>query len=91
MKNKNGDILIKIEKQLKRWKEHFQEALNRPFSIDPPNQEPGPIIKSLKNGKAAGVDIIPPETIKAMNNSSTAMLHRLINNMWKTGSIQDYW
>ncbi|CAC5416958.1 unnamed protein product [Mytilus coruscus] len=30
VKDKNGNVITKIEEQLKRWKEHFKEVLNRP-------------------------------------------------------------
>ena len=33
VKDSNGNVISKIEEQLKRWKEHFQEVLNRPPPI----------------------------------------------------------
>ncbi|CAG2251701.1 unnamed protein product [Mytilus edulis] len=39
VKEKNGNVITKIEKQLKRWKYHFEEVLNRPPPTDPPNIE----------------------------------------------------
>ncbi|CAG2251716.1 unnamed protein product [Mytilus edulis] len=30
VKEKNGNVITKIEEQLKRWKYHFEEVLNRP-------------------------------------------------------------
>lgn len=41
VKDKSGATLTKLEDQLGRWKEHFQEVLNRPSPTDPPNLEPG--------------------------------------------------
>ena len=33
VKDSNGKVISKNEEQLKRWKEHFQEVLNRPPPI----------------------------------------------------------
>lgn len=68
VKDKNGATLTKLEDQLGKWKEHFQEVLNRLPQIDPPFVEPGPTltinveniletevdtaIRHLKDGKA---------------------------------------
>ena len=80
VKDKNGEVLTSTDDQLIRWKEHFQEILNRPTPENPPDLTEGPplairtepitmvevtrVLKSLKNGKAAGCDNIPPETWK---------------------------
>ena len=45
VKDKNGNIITKLEEQLKRWREHFQEVLNRPPPTDPPNIEKGRVLK----------------------------------------------
>ena len=37
IRNKDGIILAKLDEQLARWKEHFEEVLNRPLPINPPN------------------------------------------------------
>ena len=36
MKDKNGTVLTSDEDQLKRWREHFEELLNRPPPQNPP-------------------------------------------------------
>jgi hypothetical protein len=41
VKDSNGNVISKIEEQLKRWKEHFQEVLNRPPPIITPDIEEG--------------------------------------------------
>ena len=80
VKDKNGEVLTRTDDQLIRWKEHFQEILNRPAPENPPDLTEGPplairtgpitmvevtrALKSLKNGKAAGCDNMPPEAWK---------------------------
>ena len=83
--NDKGDKTITDDSsRLARWKEHFEEILNRPPPTNPivitadegPEIEEistGPIsrgkvknaISSLKNGKAAGVDNIVAELLRA--------------------------
>ena len=41
VKDSNGNVISKNEEQLKRWKEHFQEVLNRPPPIITPDIEEG--------------------------------------------------
>ena len=48
-------------------------------------------IRQLKNGKSRGVDNIPPEVIKAMDNISANALHHLINRIWNEEQIPDDW
>ena len=80
VKDKTGKLLSAIDDQLARWKEHFQETLNRPLPQDPPQLEPGlklnvnkgritkkeirKALNSLKKGKAAGVDNITAEALQ---------------------------
>jgi hypothetical protein len=85
VKDRKGNVISKNE--LKRWKEHFQKVLNRPSPIITPDIEEGQTldmeraIRQLKMGKSGGVDNIPPEVIKAMDNISVNALHHLINRM----------
>ena len=41
VRDKEGKMLTNIEDQLARWKEHFQEVLNRPPPDERPQLEPG--------------------------------------------------
>ena len=107
VKDKNGATLTKLEEQLGRWQEHFQEVLNRPPPTNPPILEPGPTlnievgditeaevvtaIRHLKNGKAGGIDNIPPEALKFMDNISVSYLHRLLNRIWNEECIPEDW
>jgi hypothetical protein len=47
--------------------------------------------RQLKNGKSGGVDNIPPEVIKAMDNISANALHHIINRIWNEEQIPDDW
>ncbi|KAK2167820.1 hypothetical protein NP493_1256g00007 [Ridgeia piscesae] len=40
IKDKNGNVLTSDEDQLKRWREHFEELLNRPPPQNPPDIPP---------------------------------------------------
>ena len=40
IKDKNGNALTSDEDQLKRWREHFEELLNRPSPQNPPDIAP---------------------------------------------------
>ena len=47
--------------------------------------------EQLDNAKSGGVDNIPPEVIKAMDNLSANALHHLINRIWNEEQIPDDW
>ena len=42
VKDKNGEVLTSTDDQFIRWKEHFQEILNRPAPENPPDLTEGP-------------------------------------------------
>ncbi|CAF4940420.1 unnamed protein product, partial [Rotaria sp. Silwood2] len=48
-------------------------------------------IKSLKSGKAAGIDEIRPEMLKALNNGGIRWLTRIRAVVWKTGEAPADW
>ena len=54
IRNRDGIILAKLEEQLARWKEHFEEVLNRPLPNNPPNLQQGSqfLIKTDEISKA---------------------------------------
>ena len=61
-------------------------------NIGPPTkQETMKAIKSLKAGKAAGPDGIPPEALKADIKTSTDMLHPLLVKIWETETVPEEW
>ena len=107
VRDKEGKLSTHIDDQLARWKEHFQEVLNRPPPQDAPQLKPedllhintGPITKaeirkslrSLKNGKATGTDNIPPEALKEGGEVIVDQLHHLLNLIWTTEEIPMEW
>ena len=40
-------------------------------------------VKKLKNGKAPGLDNIPPETLKEGGAITVDVLHKFLNKIWK--------
>ncbi|XP_068670942.1 uncharacterized protein [Montipora foliosa] len=61
-------------------------------SINPPTKaEVSKAIKSLKSGKAAGPDGIPPEALKADVQTSTEMIHPLLMKIWENEQIPVEW
>ncbi|CAH1266510.1 Hypp3401 [Branchiostoma lanceolatum] len=93
---------------MERWREHFEEILNRTPPPDPAEVEPptdvldictGPpskaeirkAIASLKNGKAAGIDGIPPEAWKEAGSLSVEALYPLLIRIWQEERIPLDW
>ena len=56
VKNKNGVVLRKIEDQLNRWKENFQEILNRPAPENPPDLTEG-LTLTIRTGQITMVEV----------------------------------
>ncbi|KAI8516418.1 hypothetical protein Bbelb_049990 [Branchiostoma belcheri] len=95
---------------LKRWKEHFQQLLNRPSTVNgaaierlkqrptrhdldsPPTiEELQKALKSLRSGKAPGVDGIPAEVLKHSGEVLHNELLWLYQRCWKDGAVpQDF-
>ena len=107
LRDKAGQLLTSVDDQLARWKEHFQDILNRPPPQNPPELEPGPplnidtgdmtkleiltALKSLKNGKAAGTDNIPAEALKEGGAEIVDHLHKLLSLIWTKEEIPTDW
>jgi len=98
VRNEAGVLLGTVEKEMHRWREHFEGVFNHE---EPPNQsevEPsdelnfrtGHItraeiknsIKNLTNGKAPGCDNRPPEAIKAGGEVSEKVPLDFCNQTW---------
>ena len=107
VKDKDGKTLTKLEEQMERWNEHFKSVLNRPEPDEPIDIEPGEelnirtegisrneikiAIKSLKSGKASGIDEIPAEALKAGGNDIIEYLWELLNKIWNQECIPSEW
>jgi len=62
------------------------------INTNPPSKaEITKAIKSLKSGKAAGPDGIPPEALKADIQTSTEMLHPLLVKIWEQEEVPEDW
>ena len=48
-------------------------------------------IKSLKNGKSAGIDEIPPEVFKSGGNDIIEYMYKLLNKIWQEEKIPTEW
>uniref|UniRef100_A0A0B7BIP1 Reverse transcriptase domain-containing protein n=1 Tax=Arion vulgaris TaxID=1028688 RepID=A0A0B7BIP1_9EUPU len=107
VRDKTGKLLTKIDEQLGRWREHFQEVLNRPPPLNPldlgqgdpldinvgeiTKQEIRNALKNLKKGKAAGVDNIPAEALREGGEEMVNQLHILFNLVWDREEIPADW
>jgi hypothetical protein len=104
VKSKEGELLTNEGDILQRWREHFNDLLNpvsAPIDDGPPVtigavinlsvDEVTAAIKSLKNGKAAGLDEIRPEMLKALGSSGTIWLTRVIRVAWDSGKTPLDW
>jgi hypothetical protein len=88
---------------LDRWREYFRDLLN-PVNHGHRVPEFGPVtegsptfaeveaaVRSLKPGKAAGVDEIRPEMLKVLVADGLCWLTRVIQVAWKTGKTPLDW
>ncbi len=103
IKDQNGTILTKEVDIIDRWKEYFKGLLNpvdhvnQEFELhysaenSPTVAEVEEAVKHLKPGKAAGVDEIRPEMLKAMNQKGLEWLTRVFEVVWKTGKTPIDW
>ena len=109
VKNKEGEVLKNQEARLSRWKEHFQEVLNRETPEDPPQDDEGEreelnisvekpniqevkdALKALKNGKAAGIDQITAEMLKADYEQTSKELVHIFDLIWEKESVPKQW
>ena len=103
VKDRKGEILTGEEEILQRWREYFEELLNPVDHGDqslelqsraensPTQAEVEAAIKSLKPGKAAGVDEIRPEMLKTLGKGGLRWLTRVFEVAWKTGRVPLDW
>ena len=103
--SKSGEPLTSNEDIVDRWKEHFEDLLNplsAPSSMETELECPErtdsitvaevtTAVKALRRGKAAGVDEIRPEMLKALDAVGIAWLTRLFGVVWREGSTPLDW
>jgi hypothetical protein len=77
---------MKIRK--KRISAHYDQSRNTEV---PSKLEILQAINSLKNGKAPGVDRIPPEVLKADPHTKTELLYPVIKKIWTEERMQEDW
>jgi exonuclease III len=103
VKDRKGEIITGEERILGRWKEYFEKLLNPVDHGDqrlelqsraensPTQAEVEAAIKSLKPGKAAGVDEIRPEMLKTLAKEGSRWLTRVFEVAWKSGRVPMDW
>ena len=100
-------LLRTAGEEMHRWREHFERVLNHEEPPNPPEVEQGDklnirtgritrveiksAINKLKNGRAAGCDIIPLEAIKAGGEVSEEVLLDLFNRIWSEEQVPEKW
>ena len=102
--DKNGILLTAEKPQEKRWAEHFQEdppgnlagfqdaAEDLDICTDPPTkQEVLQAIKSLKNGKAPGADLLNVELFKCDPELAAEILLPFYCKVWNGDAIPGDW
>lgn len=105
--DKDGRCLTENKHILDRWTEYCSDLYNHKnngdinvlTSLESTNDDDHPIlreevekaIKTLKTGKAAGVDNIPAELIKHGGTTLTDILTQICNKIWQTGEWPSTW
>ena len=107
IRNKEGQMLMTTEQQLKQWVEHFTDLLNRPapeeqpnisqsevdlpINVKKPSKEIKKAIRTLKNGKAAGPNGIRAKALKADIDTATDILQNLCAKIWDEEKVPADW
>ena len=85
VKDKNGILLTKSEEQLERWREYFEEVLNRPPPDDPPNLEPASIDLNIPTGRISKREIL--SAIREINSGKAAGIDSIPPEAFKKGGV----
>ena len=96
IKDENGEIKIKEEEIMSRWKQYFEKLLNEcnEYDLEDVSRTEGPIenvtseevkgsLKKMKNGKAPGPSGITSDLLKAAGEPVVEELHRIYENIMK--------
>ena len=107
IQDKRGECLTEEKDVLKRWTEYCSELYNFKTrgdenfaqahestdtdSYDILREEVVAAVRNLKKGKSAGVDNIPGELVQAGGEEMIDILHKICNQIWKTGVWPKEW
>ncbi|VDP54865.1 unnamed protein product [Schistosoma mattheei] len=96
-----------IQEQRNRWVEHFEELLNRPALLNPPDIEEAhtdlPVdatstveeirmaIRQIKSGKTTGPGNVPAEALKSDVEVTASILHVLFKKVWEAEQVLTNW
>lgn len=107
IEDKDGKCITEKKAIIERWTEYCLELYNHQAQGDPNvltcqnwiedddfpilREEIEAAVKSLKKGKAAGVDNIPAELIKYGGTTVTDFLTKIYNKIWQSGEWPTAW
>lgn len=107
LRDADQNLVFDTEKILDLWADHFQELLNDASGTDTENVEMDDIegedvgnpeiweveeaIKSLKNNKAPGEDLINAELLKYGGDYLVREVHSLIEKVWQEEQMPNDW
>ena len=107
VKDKSGKLLTAEKEVTNRWKQHFEEVLNRPepeigaspepsadldINTEPPSErEVRVAIQGLKLNKAPGGDQITAEMLIADINTASVVITNLFKRIWKNEKLPEDW
>ncbi|KAK3518703.1 hypothetical protein QTP70_008587 [Hemibagrus guttatus] len=100
-----GELLSSTGDTVRRWKEYFEDLLNRTDmpSVEEPEAkdsevdsfitqaEVTEVVQQLLGGEALGVDEIHPEYLKSLDVVGLSWLTRLCNIAWRSGTVPLDW
>ena len=106
IKDENGNVMVKLEAVLKRWKEHFEKLMKEENNRDPRTEEAEVVneevncvggeemknaLRRMKKGKAVGPDELPVEVWKYMGKMGIKVLTRLFNRLLMSERMPEEW
>ena len=105
--SKDGELITENSKVLERWAEYFEGILNAnneedetytlpiggpdPLVNPPTLEETTKAIKSMRNHKAPGEDLITAELIKYGGSRLHTQIHDLISKIWEEEKMPTEW
>ncbi|VDP34663.1 unnamed protein product [Schistosoma curassoni] len=106
VKNKEGKPTTEIQEHRNRWVQYFEELLNRPTPLDPPEAAPTRLstnvtprtieetrmsIGQIKSGKTAGPNNTSAEALKSDIEVTVNMFHVLLRRVWEEEQVPLDW